>query len=458
MVPSLKHSVLFSLLVAVLFLAAGCGSSVPLASFVPEARVSEEVDSIVVPPFSNPASIPMNSEDLKLYRDSLIAQLKLVPGIKIFNEPPTEFANSMILQGVIREQTLHEVTHQEFFLRAFHLVVDLELTQRGRVNRPRIFRRNYSYQKIYMYNQRVPFSSFDLNQAVKELNIAAVDFLFPGEESREYPLDTAVDPASGADLALPNLEKGNDWAEERLPERAIKLWRLVLFDPVPPETTETFRLTKRVYRKLEDAKLPPEVLEKIRPLAEHDDLTLVEYRDALRNALGGPTPHEAIILNSSSVFVDRIHRNLAAANANMGWYYYMVKQYDLASYHWIRAIAHNPAPEMVELWSNLQRDRKLMPPRLKDERAAELFLLVPPPRGMVQIPGEKSNEIIPQGAIVDSANRPPALQPLQQDRQQDQRENTQPASSGESPPPDGLAIPTDQGALPPIERAEGAAR
>ncbi|MCH8199418.1 MAG: hypothetical protein IIA54_05055 [Chloroflexi bacterium] len=168
-----------------------------------------------------------------------------------------------------------------------------------------------------------------------------------------------------------------------------------MFDPTAPPTEETYRISLRSLFQLREDGLPAEVLEKLEPLANKANADLITFREFLREALGGPSPHDGKILGRAIHERDRIRLNLAAAHANLAAVNMVEKRFDLTAYHLARGYALYPLPGLAVDWGRVQKIRNLYPGELPEREALTLYLKAPSLRGLAVRPGRFEQEAIP---------------------------------------------------------------
>ncbi|MCH7479281.1 MAG: hypothetical protein IIA14_14420 [SAR324 cluster bacterium] len=361
----------------------------------------EVVDSVVVELPKAAAGLTVNPVDLETLRDLLRDELQSRPKLSTFDEPPTKLPNTVIVSLELTEHEVRDQPGEGLFLRAIHLGGILSLkTAGGEAPWPPIARR-LSFQKVYLPEDEIPVGSFDLHMALVELAAQFAEAVYPTPLEAPIPLRLAEDPVSGESLANPMLLRGNKFAAEGRFRQARNLWSLVLFDPTAPPTENTYRISLRSLFRLREDGLPAEVLEKLEPLVNEANADLITFRENLREALDGPSPHDGKILERAIHERDRIQLNLAAAHANLAAVNMVEKRLDLTAYHLARGYALYPLPGLALDWGSVQKKRNLYPGALPEREALTLYLKAPPPRGLTVRPGMFEQEAIPMSEFRD---------------------------------------------------------
>ena len=394
--------------------AAGCGSPNVIRSPRRAALFGSLVDSIVVEPFARGGRLAgwttgINSADLKLFQVKLIAQIKARPYLRIYAEPPTELANTLIIAGRLTAFEVQDLPGKNLFLRAIHLGVEIELRPADRNEATHKIRRHMTYQKVYLPDETIPVAAFDLEKAAGEMAELIAEAIFPTGMEGDLPLGEARDPFTGEVQAHPALLSGNAHAVGHRYSSALEKWRLVLFDPsqsVEEDEEELFRISRRTLLELGKQGLEDQLLRSLEPMMDYDPMDLEDFREALRETLGGFNKLEPKILTTANHERDRMHLNLAAAHGNLATLYWYLSHYDLAVYHLARAWVNYPQEWHVAKWSKIQKARGLFPEELKPREALALYLTLPPPRMAYMKPGPAENSL-----FVPAVFEPPRGQP-----------------------------------------------
>lgn len=362
--------------------------------------IPEEVDSLVFSPFANAANVEINPVDLAKLDKRVRELFSTRERFRLFETPPTRLPNSAVVKGNLEAFSLQDKPGKGVYLRTIDLGAELSVYLLAGEEPLARVRRRISYQKAYPSAAGVSAPGFDLESAFRELAQLLVEGLAPQEQEVEVGLQDARDPASGADLTLPALRKGNRYAMDGQIGLAIQMWQRVLFDPTPEEGEErTYRITTHALNQMRRAGVEEDLLERLQPLMGQSPLTLVPFRKALRAGLDGIQEREGLILTMADLNAASLHSNVAAAHANLGSYYRVRKHYDLASFHLARAYAHNPDPAMLERWAGLQKERNLNPGGMEDAPLMEQFLSLPPPATSLFIPGDFDLAVVPPPAF-----------------------------------------------------------
>ncbi|MBI4083950.1 MAG: hypothetical protein HY423_15210 [Candidatus Lambdaproteobacteria bacterium] len=372
-----------------------------------EPAFSEEVDSVVVEPFAKPASLAINPVELGLFQKLLRAELEGRSKLRTYDNPPTRLPNTVRLRGTLTEYAVAERTGDGLFLRTVSLGVVLRLLPAADERPLREFQRRYAYQRLYVSGQAVPAQPFDIENAIRELVQALREQLVPSPVAR-LVLDDAEDGPAGRSLAHPILLKANRFARQEDYTQAIALWGVVLFDPTFARQPPRYRISRRTLEELKVREVPKGVLEQIEPMTRRTPLPLTEFQTVLRHVLGGISQYEPRMLELSDDQQDRIHRNLAAAHANLAALYAAELRLDLAAFHYARAYAHYREPRVLETWSLLQRKRNAMPQTASVEEALAAYLRIPAPATARWNPGAFDAAVLPPVAFPATAAEAPS--------------------------------------------------
>jgi hypothetical protein len=150
---------------------------------------------------------------------------------------------------------------------------------------------------------------------------------------------------------------------------------------------------------LREEGVPEDVLAKLEPLTVEPAMEFVSFRDMLRGALGGPSPHADRVAELSDYRAARAHANLAAAHLNLARLARAQRQLDLAAYHFAMTWAHTRAEGALQAWQTLQRERNLIPGGLGAEDAIRLYLRIPPPATAWHLPGPFDEGVLPASPL-----------------------------------------------------------
>ena len=379
------------------------GCSIPSVVDKPQRipMFSPVVDSIVVLPIKKSEDTALNQEDLAKMHEELAVELGARPGIKLFAQPPTKLPNTLILDPYLEKLEVQELSSDLLFLRSIHITLRLKIQEAGSKGKQWELRREFSYQRAFPPNDPVPALPFDLVGAAQELSVQVAEALFPTMDDPELLLEIAEEPTTKVIYASKNLSTGNRMAYAHRWNDALRSWRLALYDPPEEKPEKRFRLSERGLYRLWSTTIPPETIRKLEVLLNKEPLELVEYRNLIRDTLGGPNEYESVILNVSDHSNDLTHLNLAAANHNLGQTYLLFRQYDLAAYYLGQAWAHYPLPRLLERWQELQTGRNNFPEGLDPSEAAILYLRVPPPRSLHYYPGKLGQAVLPTDRLTD---------------------------------------------------------
>lgn len=393
------------------------GCSRELQLLLPETGkpvLPAEVDSVVMAPLRPGADVVINAADLTLLDQALRAALDERPGLRTYTEAPTRLPNTVRLQGVLRQFALDEREDAAYFLRMIRLEAQVDLAPsaapRDEVQLSLPF--SYTYQRIYPGGSQVPALPFDLRNAMTELSQAIAQKLSPLADDAPFAPFSAVEAETGAnEEEHPLLEEANALAREARLQRAQRLWLLVLYDPSQPGDEALYRLSERGLRVLAAGGTPESVLSLLRErLLGREPLPLLDFRDAVRQAIGPDTAHEGAILTAAVYAEDRMRRTAAASHANLAAAYERERRLDLAAHHWAMAVANDGRAAFVERWAALQRARNVLPGRLSTAEALALYHHVPAPPGALVQPGSFDQAVLPAtaGAAVGEVPRMPA--------------------------------------------------
>ena len=417
----------------------------------------EVVDSIVVEPFIFDPNLktPLNASQKNLFKELLITELQGQPHLRVFDTPPTQLPNTLIIAGRLTEFEVRDLPGKEFFLREIHLGVELRFRKGNETATSRRVMRRLSYQKIYLPDVTVAAIDFDLHAAISEITVQFTEIMYPSTVEGGIRLATARDPVIGIALGHPTLRRGNQMAADGRFARAKELWRLVLFDPTQPEEEELFRISPRTLLLLEKQGIDKGMLRRLAPLTRLEPRDLLDFRNAVRRQLGGFDRIEPILLKVADHHRDARHLNLAAAHRNLAVLFWMESRKDLVSYHLARAQANYPNKEYLEKWIKVQQSRDLIPVELLDDEAMALYMRLPAPRSTIVSPGVAEESLFPPLVFESSGTEPVPTE----------KSVPVPADSGESdaplkpvpigPPPSPDADSAD---LPPVQSPEQADR
>ncbi len=402
-------------LAALLLLAAlvwGCTQALQL--LLPETGkpvLPPEVDSIVLVPMQAGEGVAINAADLVLLDQALRTALDARPGLRTYDKAPTKLPNTVRLHGALRQFILDEQPDTAYFLRMIRLEAQINLAPSDappdevQVSLPF----SYTYQRIYPGGSQVPALPFDLRNAMTELGQAIAQKLSPLTAAADFAPFSAVEAETGAgEEEHPLLAEANAFAREQRLQRAQHLWLLVLYNPSQPGDEALYRLSERSLRGLALVGVPETVLALLRePLLGRAPMPLVEFRTALRAAIGPDTPHEGAILTGAVYAEDRMRRTAAASHANLAAGYERAQRLDLAAYHWAMANANDGRPVFMERWAALQRERNVLPGRLSSAEALALYQHVPAPPGVQVLPGSFDQAVLPATASATMGDEPP---------------------------------------------------
>ncbi|MCZ6842661.1 MAG: hypothetical protein O7G32_07510 [SAR324 cluster bacterium] len=385
-------------------LAAACTPRNAIVSPERTPLFGEVVDSIVVEPITETPDLAtgLNADDIKLFQQELSSQFARRPSLRVFAEPPSALENTLIITGQLIEFEVQDLPGEDFFLRAIHMGIQLSLRTANQEQASRTLRRRMSYQKIYLPGEGVPVVNFDLKKAAEEIAELLSEVMFPTELEGALPLADGRDPDTGKDMAHPLLLKGIEHALDDEFVRAAESWRLVLFDPTQKPfrrikielwAEKPFRLSRRSFGLLRKQGVEEETLNLLEPLKTKSPMTLVDFREELRELLGGISKIESTIMTAANHEEDRIRLNLAAAHRNLAALYWLESRYDLAVYHLARAWANYPRQEYVAKWNKIQQARGILTEDLPPEEGIALYLRIPPPRTVRLRPGIAENSL-----------------------------------------------------------------
>lgn len=455
---SRSHLLLFVLAALGLLVAQGCTKQAVIGEIQFEPLYGEVVDSIVVEPFSvaDELKTSINSTQLQLFQEMLISQLETNPQLRVFEEPPTKLPNTLIIQGRLAAYEVEDLPGEEFFLRNIHMTVDWRFRTGDESSTSRQVRRKLTLQKIYPPDTPVPALEFDLHNAIGEITDQIAEIMYPTTIEGGISLADGTDPDNGDKLGHPMLVRGNQMAADGRFKKAAALWRLVLFDPTQPEDEELFRVSRRTLLLLADKDVDEDTIERLRGMLKLDPEDLLDFRDSIREALGGFRQIEPTILKLADHHRDTRHLNMAAAHRNLAVLYWIYNRFDLVSYHLARAQANYPTEEILEKWTQLQETRDGIPVEFTSLEAIGMYMRIPSPRSAKLAPGLVENALFPPVVFeTNSAAAPPPGLPASA---------AAPATgSAEDAPlqPVELAPPSDSGGtqdpgLPPIQFPEQA--
>jgi len=408
-----KRSAAWAALGAAALVLAACSTQIRLDAPERQPLLPPAVDSVAVPTFAKAPGLAINAADLALFHTLLREQLDTRPDLRTFDAPPTTLANSVRLLGRLDAFDVREARADALFLREINLEVTLRLLPATGDKELATVTRGAGYQRLYLPNQETASLVYDLRNAVRELALQLAEVIAPLPGQEDVVLDKGLDPVTGALRAHPLLVRGNQEAKARRYENAMRLWRLVLFDPTQPTPEEPlYRVSLRTLRLLQRMEVPKQVLDRLRPLSEKDPLPLKAFQAAVRGALGGASQFEPAVLEHSGHAEDGVHLNLATAHFNLAALYEAEKRWDLTAFHLASAQVHYPAPEHLEAWSRVQKNRNLYPGDLAVEDALAPYLRVPPPFTARVVPGLVADRVRPAPILQPvSVLTPPAAGP-----------------------------------------------
>ena len=385
----------------------GCVSGPAIRDPEFEPLYGEIVDSIVVLPYvtADGVKTPLNSSQISLFQEQLITQLETQRNLRLFEEPPTELPNTLVIESRIAEFDVQDRPGKEFFLRSIHMVLQWRFRTGDQKSTSRRISRKYSFQKIYPPDTPIPALDFDLPTSISEITEQLVEIMYPTAIAGAVPLADASDPVLGDSLGHPKLLEGIAMAEEGRFAKAKDLWRLVLFDPTQPEEEELFRVSPRTLALLKQEGVEEDLIRRLRPLTEEDPEDLLDFRNAVRSELGGFHQIEPILLKLAHHHTDTRHLNMAAAHRNLAALYWMESRFDLMSYHLARAYANYPDEEYLEKWTKLQQNRDFIPVEYTNREAIGLYMRLASPRSTWVVPGVAENSLFPP--VVFEAPAPP---------------------------------------------------
>jgi tetratricopeptide (TPR) repeat protein len=410
------------------------------------------VDSIVVLPYvlAEGLKTPLNSTQVKLFQELLIAQLELNPNLRVFEEPPTKLPNTLIIEGRLTKFEVEDLPGTEFFLRAIHMTVEWRFRTGEQTSTSRLVRRQLSFQKIYPPDIAVPTLDFDLHNAVNEITVQLGEVMYPTPLEGRIPIADASDPVTREELGHPLLLRGNKMAAKGRFDKAKRLWRLVLFNPVLPEEEELFRISQRTLLLLQNQGVEDDIIRRLRPLMREDPEDLLEFRSLVRRALGGFHQIEPTLLKLADHHRDTRHLNMAAAHRNLAVLYWIESRNDLATYHLARAQANYAREEYMEKWAKLQESRDAVPVELTVEEAIGFYMRIPSPRSAWVAPGTAENSLFPPVVFEASVSPTPAGGEERPDAPVETSQEEAPLKPVQLAPPSGPEG-ADSPGLPPVQ-------
>lgn len=388
----------------------GCSSWARLGDPELKPLYGEVVDSIVVLPYTTAdgLKVSLNSTQLKLFQELLVAQLEARPNLRLFEEPPTELSNTLLIESRLTHFDVEDLPGKEFSLRNIHLRVEWRFRTADQDSTSRVVRRRLSYQRIYPPETTVPALDFDLQGAVSDITAQIVEIMYPTPAEEGLRLADARDSATGEIMGHPLLLRGNGYAAEGRLEKAKDSWRRVLFDPTQPEAQELFRISPRTLLLLRQAQVEDDIIDRLRPLTEEEPQDLLDFRDSMRKELGGFHQIEPTVLKLANHHKDTRHLNMAAAHRNLAMVYRLEKRIDVMSYHLARAQANYPHEEYLDTWTKLQEGRDAIPVEFTNDEAIGHYMRIPAPGSAWVAPGDEENSLFPP---VVFENRAPATAP-----------------------------------------------
>lgn len=449
---------LFTLGAAIaLLLAQGCSGGMYIRDPEFEPLYGEIVDSIVVLPYvlADGLKTPLNSTQVKLFQELLIAQLEGNQNLRVFEEPPTKLPNTLIIEGRLTEFEVEDLPGTEFFLRAIHMTVEWRFRTGEETSTSRQIRHRMSFQKIYPQDTPVPTLDFDLHNAVSEITLQLGEIMYPTPIEGDIPLADASDPVTGQELGHPLLLRGNEMAAKGRFDKAKQLWRLVLYDPVLPKEEDLFRISQRTLLLLRQQGVDDDILRRLRPLMNEDPEDLLDFRNLVREELGGFHQIEPTLLKVADHYRDARHLNMAAAHRNLAVLYWIESRYDLVTYHLARAQANYPNEEYMDKWAKLQNSRDGVPVELTVEEAMGFYMRIPSPRSAWVAPGIAENSLFPPVVFETSASPPATAGDEQPDAAAETSQEDAPLKPVLLAPPSGPEG-ADSPGLPPVQSPESA--
>ncbi len=403
------------------------------------------VDSIVVQPFEKALAIKLNSADLALFQELLVAEFRTRPTVRVFPRPPTTLPNTAVITGLLTHFEDREQSGEGLFLRTLNLSVTL-LVRLGADKDPAItVQRDYTYQRVYPAGMAVTTFEFDLHNAVQELCASLGESLMPGPPQK-LVLERAVDQGTGQDFSHPYLAKGINEAQAGRYDNAITEFSLALYDPGGPTGERRYRVSDRTLERLAQRDVGPEPLAKLKPLTKLNPMTLVPFRAEVRKVLGEESPLEPQVLQMADAQRDKVELNLARAHENMARVYHVLKRLDLEAYHLSRAYAWDPHRALANAWITLQLARNLVPQDMDGRAFLELYLRVPGPDAAVVQGGAFDRTVLPPPAIAEVA---PVKAPAAASKASRQDAASAPAIVPTALPPTAVPSPA-AGALQPV--------
>jgi hypothetical protein len=391
------------------------------------------VDSVVVRPFVLAPRVALNDVDLALFQRHLRQALEDGGRIRSFDTPPTRLPNTVLISARVERADVAEREAPGLYLRTIELAAELAVHPARRSDArsdaqssaragPRAepataspgepageaawtLRGEVAWQKIYAGGP-VSGLALDLEDAVRELAGVLARALDPAP--LEAPL--ALRDDDGRDAAL---ARGNRHAAEGKLRHAKLAWQHALFDPAPRADEDVYQVSALTLNHLRAAGQAEPALERLETLTALEPLPLPAFRERLHEALEDAAADGAPDLNAllplTEARASATHRTLAAAHENLGTVYALEARGDLAAYHWARAWAHDPDPELLQRWRGLQARRNVLPRTVSDREALTLYLRIPPPTTARIVPGRFERTVLPPPAFPEAA--PPAPEP-----------------------------------------------
>jgi hypothetical protein len=335
------------------------------------------VTAVALPAFLPGPDAEINAVDLAAFRDLLETEFKSRPIVRIVPAPKSPVPDLAILEGVVTQYRVTDQPAERLFLRTIDLALELRIRAEDGKAPPRVLARRLSYQKIYLPGQTAPAREFDFRFAAKEVAKQMVAGLLP-DEDQTLELERAVDQGSGADWSTSNLLRGNWLAAHGHSADAELVWSLLLYDPAPDDRKGLFRITDRVLSVLGQRETERAIVDVLRPLQRFKPMEGAQFLGRVRDALGGASPFESLVLYLSRLSSESVHLNIAATHRNLARLYKRQKRLELASYHLSRSFVHYPRGEVWDEWVKLQAEREMPTPNPAE--ALEAALRIPAPR------------------------------------------------------------------------------
>ncbi|MDH4120105.1 MAG: hypothetical protein OEV94_00145 [Deltaproteobacteria bacterium] len=434
-----KPAGLFAGLGFVLMLA-GC-SGLQVSDPAGPPLIDRLVDTLVLEPISTSRGTTASAAELDALKKTLGQDLSSRGLYRVMDRPRVRLPNVAHLGGVVRKLATNDKELQGGgLLRTIEIeaAISLRYPYMETPPAPLILTRAYSFQKIYPPGTSVPSAAQDREVALVELGHVFTEVLFPTPDSPPIPLRTGEDEDDdGQPVRL--LEKANDLAQDLNYADSVRVWRMVLFDPVPQLEEKTFRYNQRAKRVLTLKGLSEDQLTRLEPLMEEEEEPFYRFKDLLAEHFSQPDDllWQEDVVAQSSLENYYIYLNLADAHYNLAQVHIYLKELDLASYHLAMSYLLLQKKSDLDNWTEMMEKRgfprgtlnpeqwialyqHLSPPsRLpKTQGKREHFLLYPEEEALedmeVKVPGAKTpapNKPIPPTETPASPEVPPAHNP-----------------------------------------------